>query len=93
MTTASHEALGLMTELTLGAEVVTVEDLLQDGSYPDADVARDDVLVPAGTPGRIVDIGSYLQRHTIYAVAFGNGRLVGCLAREITLHTQVEVAP
>ncbi|HET9657559.1 MAG TPA: nitrogen fixation protein NifZ [Kineosporiaceae bacterium] len=57
--------------------------LRQDGTFPDPAVTVGEVLVPAGTLGQIVDIGVYLQEHIVYAVAFGNGRLVGCLEREL----------
>jgi nitrogen fixation protein NifZ len=83
MTATGHEALGLTDEITVGSEVIAVTELMQDGSYPDPDIARGRQLVPEGTLGRVVDVGSYLQRHTIYAVAFANGRMVGCMTGEI----------
>jgi nitrogen fixation protein NifZ len=70
--------------LRVGEEVRSVKPLRQDGTFPDPAVAVGEVLVPVGTLGQIVDIGVYLQEHIVYAVMFGNGRLVGCLERELT---------
>lgn len=86
MTTTPHEALGIPAVPGVGTEVTALCPLHQDGSFPDPQVRRGEVLVPAGTPGRIVDVGDYLQRHTVYAVAFANGRLVGCLESELAPH-------
>lgn len=69
--------------LRVGEEVRAVKSLRQDGTFPDPAVAVGEVLVPEGTLGQIVDIGVYLQEHIVYAVLFGNGRLVGCLEREL----------
>jgi nitrogen fixation protein NifZ len=41
------------------------------------------VLVPSGARGEILNVGLYLQEHIVYAVAFGNGRVVGCLESEL----------
>ncbi len=67
----------------VGEPVTAVRALRNDGTYPEPGVAVGEVLVPAGTPGEVLDIGVYLQAHIIYAVAFGNGRVVGCLEREL----------
>lgn len=69
--------------LQVGAEVRAVKSLRQDGTFPDPAVCVGQVLVPEGTLGQIVDIGVYLQEHIVYAVMFGNGRVVGCLEREL----------
>jgi nitrogen fixation protein NifZ len=69
--------------LRIGEEVRAAKPLRQDGTFPDPAVAVGQVLVPEGTPGQIVDIGVYLQEHVVYAVVFGNGRVVGCLEREL----------
>jgi nitrogen fixation protein NifZ len=69
--------------LRVGEEVRAVRALRQDGTFPDPDVAVGQVLVPEGTLGQILDIGVYLQEHLVYAVMFGNGRVVGCLEREL----------
>ena len=69
--------------LRVGDDVRAVKPLRQDGTFPDPAVAVGEVLVPQGTLGQIVDIGVYLQEHVVYAVMFGNGRVVGCLEREL----------
>ncbi len=67
--------------------VTSTKDLRQDGTYPDPEVAVGQVLVPAGTRGEVLNVGLYLQEHVVYAVAFENGRIVGCLERElVTAH-------
>lgn len=63
--------------------VVAVRALRNDGTYPDPDLARGAILVPRGTAGYLVDVGTFLQDHLVYAVAFDNGRLVGCLEGEL----------
>lgn len=78
--------------LRVGEEVRTVKSLRQDGTFPDPSVAVGEVLVPEGTLGQIVDIGVYLQEHIVYAVMFGNGRVVGCLERELELGLPADAA-
>lgn len=63
--------------------VVTTKVIRNDGTYPDPNLGKGDVLVPKGTPGCVVQIGTFLQDHVVYAVHFENGRLVGCLEREL----------
>jgi nitrogen fixation protein NifZ len=70
-------------ELHVGDDVRAVRPLRQDGTFPDPGVAVGEVLVPEGTLGQIVDVGLYLQERIVYAVMFGNGRLVGCLEPEL----------
>lgn len=70
--------------LRVGDDVRAAKPLRQDGTFPDPTVTVGEVLVPEGTLGQIVDIGIYLQEHIVYAVVFGNGRVVGCLERELT---------
>jgi hypothetical protein len=77
-----NTALGA-SELGVGVMVRAAVPLRQDGSFPDPAVKIGEVLVPAGTEGQIVDIGTYLQEHTVYAVVFNTGRIVGCLGREL----------
>lgn len=71
------------TRFGTGDLVVATRPLRQDGTFPDPSVAVGEVLVPEGLPGQVVDVGVYLGEHIVYAVAFGSGRLVGCLDREI----------
>lgn len=63
--------------------VVTTKVICNDGTYPDPDLEKGAVLVPKGMAGYVVDIGTFLQDHIVYAVHFENGRLVGCLEREL----------
>jgi nitrogen fixation protein NifZ len=67
----------------IGDRVWTTRPLRQDGTFPDPRVPVGQVLVDEGTSGQVVDIGVYLNEHLVYAVAFDNGRLVGCLEREL----------
>lgn len=63
--------------------VMTIKAIRNDGTYPDPDVSKGDVLVPEGMPGYVVHIGTFLQDRVVYAVHFANGRLVGCLEHEL----------
>lgn len=89
--TAQAEAFGPVgpygARLRVGDGVRAVKPLRQDGTFPDPAVAVGEVLVPQGTLGKIVDIGVYLQEHIVYAVMFGNERVVGCLERELETGT------
>ncbi|MBX6388939.1 MAG: nitrogen fixation protein NifZ [Frankia sp.] len=67
----------------IGDLVTATRALRNDGTYPEPGIAVGEVLVPEGTRGEVINIGLYLQEHIIYAVAFENGRVVGCLEREI----------
>jgi nitrogen fixation protein NifZ len=69
--------------LRVGDGVRAAKPLRQDGTFPDPAVRVGEVLVHEGTLGQIVDVGVYLQEHVVYAVMFGNGRVVGCLDREL----------
>jgi hypothetical protein len=71
------------TQFSVGDLVIATKDLRQDGTFPDPAIAVGEVLVPADVPGQVVDVGVYLNEHIVYAVSFGNGRLVGCLEREV----------
>lgn len=77
----------------VGAAVVTTKALRNDGTYPGPGIAVGTVLVPAGAKGEVADIGLYLQEHIVYAVAFGNGRVVGCLAGELAAAPLTPPAP
>ncbi|WP_131747194.1 nitrogen fixation protein NifZ [Frankia sp. Cppng1_Ct_nod] len=67
----------------VGDAVVTVKHLRNDGTYPEPGIAVGDILVEAGALGHVHGVGVYLQEHIVYAVAFANGRVVGCLEREL----------
>lgn len=66
-----------------GQEVVAATDLYNDGSLPD--VPKDILLVAAGGPGEIVQIGRHAAANLpIYMVDFGVA-VLGCLEEEIAL--------
>ena len=68
-----------------GQAVVAAVDLYNDGSHPE--VPEDQLLVVAGGPGEIVQIGHHTEANIpIYLVEF-DGRVLGCLEEEITLAT------
>lgn len=67
----------------IGDLVRSTTALRDDGTYPGPGSGVGTVLVPSGARGEVLDIGLYLQEHMVYAVAFDNGRVVGCLEREI----------
>ena len=65
-----------------GQRVKTLIDLVNDGSYPDAEPEA--LLVASGGLGEIVQVGSLTESNTpIYLVEFGEGQVVGCLEEEI----------
>jgi nitrogen fixation protein NifZ len=67
-----------------GQRVTALMDLLNDGSYPDADAGA--LLVPTGTSGEIVQIGHHEQANLpIYMVEFATEkpRVVGVMEEEI----------
>ncbi len=67
----------------LGDMVTATKVLRDDGTYPEPGSTVGAVLVPSGARGEILNVGLYLQEHIVYAVAFGNGRVVGCLESEL----------
>jgi nitrogen fixation protein NifZ len=64
-----------------GQAVIAAVDLYNDGSHPDA--AEDALLVAAGGPGEIVQIGHHAEANVpVYMVDFGVA-VIGCLEEEI----------
>lgn len=64
-----------------GQEVRAVVDLYNDGSLPDA--PEDILLVAAGGPGEIVQVGHHQDANVpVYMVDFGVA-VLGCLEEEI----------
>ena len=64
-----------------GQRVIALDDLVNDGSYPEAPV--DAVLAARGAVGEIVNVGHAVdENEPVYLVEFG-GRVVGCLEDEI----------
>jgi len=65
-----------------GERVTAALDLYNDGSYPDRPPAA--LLVRAGDPGEIVQVGTHTESEThIYLVEFNEQHVVGCLEAEI----------
>ncbi len=77
----------------IGDMVLATQALRNDGTYPEPGIATGMVLVPAGAMGEVLNVGLYLQEHIVYAVAFGNGRVVGCLERELEPATATATLP
>lgn len=64
-----------------GMRVVALDDLRNDGSYPER--AQDECLVTAGTLGEIVNVGHVVESgEPVYLVEFGR-QVVGCTEDEI----------
>ena len=64
-----------------GQPVVAAADLYNDGSLPDA--PDDALLVVAGGPGEIVQVGHHAEANVpVYMVDFGVA-VLGCLEEEI----------
>ncbi len=65
-----------------GQRVSAVDDLFNDGSFPDWPV--DALLVKAGDAGEIVQVGTHAESGThIYLVEFRERLVVGCLEGEL----------
>ncbi|MGO9006031.1 MAG: nitrogen fixation protein NifZ [Beijerinckiaceae bacterium] len=65
-----------------GQRIRTVQDLFNDGSYPDR--PADALLAPEGTVGEIVQVGLYEESNTpVYLVEFAPKCVVGCVESEI----------
>jgi nitrogen fixation protein NifZ len=65
-----------------GQRVSAVDDLFNDGSFPDWPV--DALLVKAGDAGEIVQVGTHAGTGThIYLVEFRERLVVGCLEGEL----------
>lgn len=64
-----------------GMRVVALDDLCNDGSYPERGAGE--CLVSAGTLGEIVNIGRVIENGApVYLVEFG-GQVVGCTEDEL----------
>lgn len=65
-----------------GQRVAAAQDLYNDGSFPD--VPADGLLVRAGDPGEIVNVGTHTEAQApIYLVEFNQRHVVGCWEEEI----------
>ena len=73
-----------MPKYDWGMRVVTLADLLNDGSFPDRE--PDALLVGVGTAGEVVQVGRHTDTDTpVYLVEFPDGSVIGCLEEEIAL--------
>jgi nitrogen fixation protein NifZ len=64
-----------------GQAVATVQDLFNDGTYPDREAEA--LLVACGAVGEIVQVGHHVEANLpVYLVEFPGG-VVGCLEEEI----------
>jgi nitrogen fixation protein NifZ len=65
-----------------GRRVRATVDLFNDGSFPDQEPEA--LLVKAGDPGEVVQIGSHVESETtVYLVEFSEKFVIGCLEDEI----------
>ncbi|WP_296715063.1 nitrogen fixation protein NifZ [Rhodoblastus sp.] len=65
-----------------GQRVRCLIDLVNDGTYPNAE--EDAVLAAAGAQGEIVQVGSHVDSNTpVYIVEFEEKYVIGCLEEEI----------
>ncbi|WP_026379574.1 nitrogen fixation protein NifZ [Afifella pfennigii] len=65
-----------------GARVRAEKLVRNDGTFAGREIGE--VLARKGEEGYVRDIGTYLQRHYVYAVEFiASGHVVGMLAREL----------
>ena len=66
-----------------GQTVFATEDLYNDGTLPD--IGEDQLLVAAGGPGEIVQVGHHSEANVpVYMVDFGVV-VLGCLEEELSL--------
>ena len=71
-----------MPKYQWGQRVSALQDLFNDGSFPDA--PTDALLVRTGDKGEIVQVGRHEESNTpVYLVEFAPDRVVGCLEDEI----------
>lgn len=67
-----------------GQKVVAVQDLVNDGTFPE--LPEEALLVPQGGLGEVVQVGVHSETNSVvYMVEFGPHRVVGCLEHEIAL--------
>ena len=66
-----------------GQPVVALIDLVNDGSYPGAELEA--LLISKGTQGEIVQTGMHEESNTpVYLVELQDGKVIGCLEPEIS---------
>lgn len=65
-----------------GQPVTTLEDIINDGSYPDAPI--DSLLASRDSKGEIVNIGLVEETgEPVYLVEFPDGKVIGVFEEEI----------
>jgi nitrogen fixation protein NifZ len=65
-----------------GAKVVSTRQIRNDGTVAGREIGE--IIVKKGDVGYVRDIGSFLQRHYVYAVEFvGRRSVVGMRGREL----------
>ncbi len=74
-----------------GQKVRALKLVKNDGTVPGCEIGK--VLVKKGEEGYVRDIGTYLQRHYVYAVEFvTSGNIVGMLGKELQSAEPVSAA-
>lgn len=72
-----------MPKYQWGQRVLAVDNLYNDGSYPER--APDALLVAQGALGEVMQVGKHEESDTlVYMVEFPGNGVVGCLEQEIT---------
>lgn len=72
----------------VGDIVKTRIKIKNDGTYPG--LSWNEVLLPKGAEGVVIDIGRFLQTQVVYVVNFLEyGKIVGCLEHEIEVCNEV----
>lgn len=67
-----------------GQPVVTLVDLVNDGSYPD--FPQEALLEAVGTRGEIVNVGVVEESSTpVYLVEFPDGKVIGVFEEELAI--------
>ncbi|MEQ1601191.1 MAG: nitrogen fixation protein NifZ [Methylophilaceae bacterium] len=65
-----------------GQPVTTIEDIINDGSYPDAPI--DSLLAAKDSKGEIVNVGQIEETgEPVYLVEFADGKVIGLFEEEI----------
>ncbi len=65
-----------------GEAVRVTRNVRNDGTYPGLETGA--LLIPRGSVGHVVDVGTFLQDQIIYSVHFiEHGRIVGCREEEL----------
>jgi nitrogen fixation protein NifZ len=64
-----------------GQRVRALGNLLNDGSFPDAE--EEAVLVDAGAIGEIIKVGALVENNAIVYLVEFNARAIGCFENEI----------